>query len=158
MLWAKDHERTVAEVVVNARMPTAIATASFRLVRLGAPPALSTSPIQNDFDLIVPREIFSWVAPEVRLVSGHNKQPSRHGGRTLWSGVAEAVRTRTVHGQLHEKAITYLLSERLVILGLRGGGDLLCRQTGCWSLDSRSRPEQARIYCGSNRIRHFLYA
>ncbi len=72
-LFVKGHERTGGEILLDARLATALAPASVRLVPLYALPALSPPTIEDDFDRIIAREIFREVAPQVRLVSGHDK-------------------------------------------------------------------------------------
>ncbi len=77
-LFVIGHERTGGEILLDARLPPALTTASVRLVPLDALPALSAPSIEDDFDRIIAREIFREVAQQVRLVSGHDKQVSGH--------------------------------------------------------------------------------
>ena len=77
----ENHKRTVAEIIVDAWLPAAVAPAPLRLVPLVALPPLAAPAVKEDLDLLVLGEIPSEVVPEVRLVSRHDEQASNPTAR-----------------------------------------------------------------------------
>ncbi len=77
----EDHKRPVAEILVNARLASAVGTPPLPFVRLEALPPFSPPPIQVHLDVLVPRKIPAQMVPKVRLVSRHDKQASNPARR-----------------------------------------------------------------------------
>ncbi len=74
-LLADDHERPVAEIIVGAWWTTAVGSTPVRLVPLGVvPPPLPLPSVQENLDLLVPREIPRQIGTDLRLVSRDDDQ------------------------------------------------------------------------------------
>lgn len=69
----ENHERTVAEIIVNARRPAPAGPTTLRVARLHALPPLVPSSVQDDLDLLIFGEILSQMTPKARLISGDDE-------------------------------------------------------------------------------------
>ena len=76
LLLVENHERTVAEIIVNARLAAAAGPATLRLARLHALPPVVPSSIQDDLDPLIFAEIPPQTMPKVRLAPGYDEQAS----------------------------------------------------------------------------------
>lgn len=66
-----DDERTGAEILVDA-LAAAIPPTPFGIVRLRGVASFSPSPIEQDPDFLVPREIAREVVAEIRLIPSND--------------------------------------------------------------------------------------
>ena len=73
LLLVENHERTVAEIIANARQAASVGPTTLRVVRSHAPPPLVPSSVQDDLDPLIFAEIPSQMMPKVRLVSGYDE-------------------------------------------------------------------------------------
>ncbi len=77
---SNNHDRPIAEILLDPRPATTLGQTPFRLVRLNVLPGFSSTAVQEDLDLFIPGEIPRQVLRETRFIPRHDDEVTRQSG------------------------------------------------------------------------------